>query len=73
MRSISVGAVLRQRGTQLTGIESAMGCDFGPPLNKNWVGRPTPSVSWRHAQHDSLASIEWMLARTDDGGGMNKR
>ena len=30
------------------------------------------SVSWRHAQHDSLASMEWMLARTGDGGRMNK-
>ena len=28
-------------------------------------------VLQRHAQRDSLASIEWMLARTGDGGGMN--
>ena len=37
MSSVSVGVVLRQRGTQLTGIEPAMGCDSGPPLNRNWV------------------------------------
>ena len=73
MRSVSVGVVLIQRRTQLTGIEPAMGCDSGPPLNRKWVGRPTSCVSYRHAQHDSLASIEWMLARTGDGFGMNKR
>ena len=73
MRSASVGVVLSQRRTQLTGIEPGMGFDSGPPLNRNWVGRPTSCVSKRHAQHDSLASIEWMLARTGDGGAMNKR
>ena len=46
MRSVSVGVVLRQRGTQLTGIEPAMGCDYGPPLNRNWVGRPTSFLSY---------------------------
>ena len=39
MRSVSVGVVLSQRLTQLTGIEPAMGCDSGPPLHRNWVGR----------------------------------
>ena len=37
MRSVSVGVVLSQRRTQLTGIEAAMGCDSGPPLNRNCV------------------------------------
>ena len=41
MRSVSVGVVLSQRRTQLTGIEAAMGCDSGPTMNGNWVGRPT--------------------------------
>ena len=67
MGSVSVGVVLSWRRTQ------CMGCDSGPPLNKNWVGRPTSCVSCRQAQHDSRASIEWMLARTGDSGGMNKR
>ena len=63
---VSVRVVLSQRRTQLTGIEPAMGCDSRPPLNRNWVGigRPPSCVS---------ASIEWMLACTGDGGGMNKR
>ena len=39
MRSVSVGVVLSHRRTQLSGIEPAMGCDSGPTLNKNWVGR----------------------------------
>ena len=34
--------VLGQR--RLTGIEPAMGCDAGPSLNRNLVGRPTSSV-----------------------------
>ena len=41
MRSVSVGVVVSQRRTQLTGIEPAMGCDSGPPLSRNWLGRPT--------------------------------
>ena len=45
MRSVSVAGVLSQRRTQSTGIEPAMGCDSGPPLNLNWVGRPTSCVS----------------------------
>ena len=69
-RSVLELVLLSKRRTQLTGIEPAMGCDSGPP---NWVGGPVVCVSQRHAQHDSLASIEWMLARTCDGGGMNKR
>ena len=54
MRLVSVGVVLSQRRTQLTGIEPAMGCDSGPPLNRNWVV----------GLHDGRAGIEWMLART---------
>ena len=73
MRLVSVGVVLSQRRTQLTSIEPAMGCDSGPPLNRNRVGGPTSCVSWRLEQLDSLASIEWMLARAGDGGGMNNR
>ena len=38
---VSVGVVLSQPRTQLSGIEPAMGCDSGPPLNINWMGRPT--------------------------------
>ena len=71
MRSVSVGVVLSQRRTQLTGIEPAIGWDAVPPLNRNWEGRPT-SV-YRRETRMLLASIEWMLARTGDGGGMNKR
>ena len=41
MPSVSVGVVLSQRRTQLTGVEAAMGCDSGPPLNRYWVGKPT--------------------------------
>ena len=33
--------VLVQRRRWLTGIEPAMGCDAGPTLNRNLVGRPT--------------------------------
>ena len=40
----SDGLVLGQRRRQLTGIEPAMGCDAGPTLNRNLVGRPTSSV-----------------------------
>ena len=36
--------VLGQRHRRLTGIEPAMGCDAGPTLNRNVVGRPTSSV-----------------------------
>ena len=32
-------------------------------------GRPTSTDTW---QHDSLASIEWVLARTGDVDGRNK-
>ena len=44
MRWGSVGVVLSQRRTQVTGIEPAIGCDAGPALNRNLVGRPTSSV-----------------------------
>ena len=40
----SDGLVLGQRRRRLTGIEPAMGCDAGPTLNRNLVGRPTSSV-----------------------------
>ena len=40
----SDGLVLAQRRRQLTGIEPEMGCDAGPTLNRNLVGRPTSSV-----------------------------
>ena len=43
MRSVSVGVVFSQRRTQLT-TEPAMGCDSGPPLNRNWVGRPSTYI-----------------------------
>ena len=36
--------VLGQRRRRLTGIEPAMGCNAGPTLNLNLVGRPTSSV-----------------------------
>ena len=45
MRSVSVEVVLSQRRAQLTVIESAMGCDSGPPLNRFFWGRPTSCVS----------------------------
>ena len=74
MRSVSVGVVFSQRRTQLT-TEPAMGCDSGPPLNRNWVGRPSTYivcvVETRAARF--TASIEWVLARTGDAGGINKR
>ena len=44
VEELCVGSVLRQRGTRLTGNEPAMGCDAGPTLNRNLVGRPTSSV-----------------------------
>ena len=37
--------VLGQRRRRLTGIEPAMGCNAGPTLSRNLVGRPTSSVS----------------------------
>ena len=43
-RRPSDGFVLSQRRRRLTGIEPAMGCDAGPALNRNLVGRPTSSV-----------------------------
>ena len=36
----SVGLVLGQRRGRLTVIDPAMGCDAGPTLNRNLVGRP---------------------------------
>ena len=36
--------VLGQRRRRLAGIEPAMGCNAGPTLNRNLVGRPTSSV-----------------------------
>ena len=41
---LSDGLVLGQRRRRLTGIESAMGYDAGPTLNRNLVGRLTCSV-----------------------------
>ena len=40
----SDGLVLDWCRRRLTGIEPAMGCDAGPTLNRNLVGRPTSSV-----------------------------
>ena len=37
--------VLSQRSRRLTGIEPAMGCNAGPTLNRNLVGRPASCVS----------------------------
>ena len=53
---------------RLTDIESAMGCDAGPTLNRNWVGRP---ISYTIVEIRA-AIIEWMLASTGDGDGRNK-
>ena len=39
-----VGLVLGQRCRRLTGTEPAIGCDAGPILNWNWVGKLTSSV-----------------------------
>ena len=36
--------VLRHRRRRLTAIEPAIGCDAGPTLNRNMVGRSTSSV-----------------------------
>ena len=36
--------VLGQRCRGLTSIKPAMGCDAGPALNRDLVGRPTSSV-----------------------------
>ena len=36
--------ILGQRRRRLTGIEPAMSCDAGQPLNQNLVGGPTSSV-----------------------------
>ena len=40
----SAEVVLSQRRRQFVGIEPAMGCDAGPTLNRNRVGRPTSCV-----------------------------
>ena len=34
-------SMLGQRQIRLNEIETAMGCDTGPTLNRYWVGRPT--------------------------------
>ena len=60
MRWVPVGVVLSQRRTQLTGIEPAMGCDSGPPLNRNWVGRPTSCVSVY--RRDTRSTIHWQVS-----------
>ena len=72
----SVVLVLGQRRGQLSGIEPTMGCDASPILNRNLVGRTfvrgfnnevlSMSVT---VLSDSLASIDWMLTSTGDGGG----
>ena len=41
-------SVLGLRRRRLTGIEPAMGCNAGPTLSRNLVGRPTASVPGRH-------------------------
>ena len=40
----SDGLVFGQRRRRLTGIEPAMGCDAGPTLNRNLMGRHTSAV-----------------------------
>ena len=40
----SDGLVLDKRRRRLTTIEPAIGCDAGPTLNQNLVGRPTSAV-----------------------------
>ena len=40
----SYSLVLDQRRKRLTGIESTMGCNAGPTLNRNLVCRPTSSA-----------------------------
>ena len=42
--------MLGQRCRRLIGIEPAMGCDAGPTLNRNLVGRPTSSVQVHRRQ-----------------------
>ena len=48
----SDGLVLGQLRRRLTGIEPAMGCDAGPTLNRNLVGRPTSSVHRRQVLNE---------------------
>ena len=50
----SDGLVLGQRRRRLTGIEPAMGCDAGPTLNRNLVGRPT---SVRVSEHKTIGLV----------------
>ena len=57
MRSVSVGVVLSQRRTQLTGIEPAIGCDSGPPLNINWV-----VDLHRVYRRDTHSTIHWQVS-----------
>ena len=45
------GLALGKRRRRLTGIEPAMGCDAGPTLNRNLVGRPTSSVRCKSNIH----------------------
>ena len=55
-------------------IEPTMGCDAGPTLNQNWVGRPTSCVRgtlWRHAAERFTGKIEWTLTSSSHGGGIN--
>ena len=75
-----------QRRIRLTGIETAMGCDAGPTLNRYWMGRPTlcvPGTSYaytdlledvtvRSGVKDTRHNMDVTLASTGDGFGRNR-
>ena len=51
--------MLGQSRRRLTGIEPAMGCNAGPTLNWNLVGRPTSSVRGRPVRGRQVLNECW--------------
>ena len=80
--------MLGQRRIRCTGIETVMGCDAGPTLNRYCVGRPKLCVTGHRIDAYTDLSVAvtaglrsgvkktsgttWMLASTGDGGGRNR-
>ena len=68
-RWTSVGVAFGQRCRRLTDTEPAMGCNAGPTLNRNWVGRPTWRVRGTSQQTRGLHPMIFQCrASVEDGG-----
>ena len=53
--------VLGQRRRRLTGIEPTIGCNAGPTLNRNLVGRPTSSVHRRQVLNECWPALAMVV------------